>query len=91
MTRFLPKAGQVDQIITWAIVGDKEFDQVSRVITYQGWGFWLYQLGRILANLGNAKTWKPNSRDLVEKMAQRSLIKIWSRRESFSIVTDSRD
>ena len=29
-------------------MGDEEFDQISRVIRYPGWGFWLNLLDRIL-------------------------------------------
>lgn len=29
-------------------MGGEEFDQISRVIRYPGWGFWLNLLDRIL-------------------------------------------
>lgn len=36
-------------------VGDEEFDQILRMIRYQGWGFWLNLLNRILAKIGQCK------------------------------------
>lgn len=46
---FLLKAGQADQIPREA---GEEFDQILRIVRYQGWGFLLNRLSKILAKIG---------------------------------------
>ena len=75
-------AGQGDQYHGGVGRGlrSEEFDQVSRVE-----GFWVKLLNRILAKIGLYRNRNGSPRSgLLEKMPQRSLTTVWSRRDSLS-------
>lgn len=64
--------------ITWEVVGVDEFDQVSREIRYQGWGFFPSNR-KILVKTGLSWGLHPGQGP-AEKRARRSLTKALSRR-----------